>query len=102
MFPLFASVLSTSQKHIIIPLVLNEDSFVFVTLIVVSHLFVNHTFFFIHHLDPLDIDPSSHPGVNNLLSLVDQSHIQQKLGSATNGRVERGEDPGVSVAGVLT
>ena len=36
----------------------------------------------------LDGDPPSHPGIHDLLRLVDQTHVQQQLRSAAHGGVK--------------
>lgn len=49
----------------------------------------------------LHVHPPRHPSLRDLLRLINQSHIQQKLRSTPNSTLKRREDPSMSVARVL-
>lgn len=46
-------------------------------------------------------NPSPHPGVDNLLSFIDKTHIQQQLSSASDSTVQCRENPGMRVTSML-
>ena len=47
------------------------------------------------------MDPPGHPELSDLLGLVHQTHVQEKLGGAPDSALESTEDPRVRVASVF-
>ena len=44
-----------------------------------------------------DMNPPAHPCIDDLLSLINQAHIQQELSSSANRGIKCAEDPSVGI-----
>jgi hypothetical protein len=68
---------------------------------IISSLFFFFFFSKCHIRIYLHVNPPRHPKLRNLLRLVHKPHVQEQLRGASDGTLQRAEDPRVRVGGVF-